>query len=199
MQKTLLIVLLTIPFLMFGCPSGGDDDDDTTPAEIEGDEAGECDDGVDNDQDGLTDCDDDGCENATDCTGDDDDSTSSLCEGPYIEIKPAVFDFGDVERDSLISGHQVQIRNVAQCKWEMIFVEQIPAGIFFDCIDGAEYDCVNMDPDDQHTWDLEVRTYCGDGGSAQFDFVLENRELGDSYGQVLDQAQLSLVWNTTGC
>jgi hypothetical protein len=35
--------------------------------EVEGDEAGECDDGVDNDQDGTTDCDDDGCEAATAC------------------------------------------------------------------------------------------------------------------------------------
>ncbi len=52
----------------------GDDDDVT--AEIEGDEAGECDDGVDNDQDGFTDCDDPGCEAATACTGDDDDATS---------------------------------------------------------------------------------------------------------------------------
>jgi len=40
---------------------------------VEGDEAGECDDGVDNDQDGSADCDDDGCSAATACTGDDDD------------------------------------------------------------------------------------------------------------------------------
>ncbi|MCP4872417.1 MAG: hypothetical protein GY898_27270 [Proteobacteria bacterium] len=43
--------------------------------EVEGDEAGECDDGVDNDQDGDTDCADEGCENATACAGDDDDAT----------------------------------------------------------------------------------------------------------------------------
>jgi alpha-glucosidase len=42
--------------------------------EVEGDEAGECTDGVDNDQDGPTDCDDPGCATATACTGDDDDS-----------------------------------------------------------------------------------------------------------------------------
>jgi hypothetical protein len=36
---------------------------------IEGDEAGECDDGVDNDQDGTTDCDDSGCEAAFRCEG----------------------------------------------------------------------------------------------------------------------------------
>ena len=68
---------LLVALLMFGCPGEGDDDtagdDDATPAdddaavEIEGDEAGECDDGVDNDQDGTTDCDDDGCAAATAC------------------------------------------------------------------------------------------------------------------------------------
>jgi len=41
--------------------------------DTEGDEAGECSDGVDNDQDGTTDCDDEGCATATDCAGDDDD------------------------------------------------------------------------------------------------------------------------------
>ena len=68
------IVAAALPLIslsLLGCPSG-DDDDDTIPAEIEGDEAGECDDGVDNDQDGLTDCDDDGCGAATACVGDDD-------------------------------------------------------------------------------------------------------------------------------
>ena len=43
-------------------------------AEVEGDEPGECDDGVDNDQDGAVDCLDEGCEIATVCLGDDDDA-----------------------------------------------------------------------------------------------------------------------------
>jgi hypothetical protein len=41
---------------------------------IEGEAPGECSDGIDNDQDGLTDCDDDGCVADPNCTGDDDDS-----------------------------------------------------------------------------------------------------------------------------
>ena len=45
--------------------------------EIEGDEAGECSDGVDNDQDGLLDCDDEGCAIATACAGDDDDDSAA--------------------------------------------------------------------------------------------------------------------------
>ena len=45
--------------------------------EIEGDEAGECSDGVDNDQDGVLDCDDEGCAIATACAGDDDDDDSA--------------------------------------------------------------------------------------------------------------------------
>ena len=50
-----------------GCPSAS--------AVIEGDEEGECSDGVDNDQDSLTDCADEGCAAATACVGDDDDAT----------------------------------------------------------------------------------------------------------------------------
>ncbi len=66
------ITLICLGTMFLGCPASEHEYDDTVPAEIEGDEAGECDDGVDNDQDGSTDCDDDGCENATACTGDDD-------------------------------------------------------------------------------------------------------------------------------
>jgi formylglycine-generating enzyme required for sulfatase activity len=73
--------------LVAGCSGGGDDDtagdddataadDDATPLEIEGDEAGECDDGVDNDQDGVTDCADDGCVAATVCADADGDGWS---------------------------------------------------------------------------------------------------------------------------
>ena len=70
MRIQIFLLLFVGLLVLAGCPSG--DDDDTAPANVEGDEAGECDDGVDNDQDGVTDCDDDGCENATACTGDDD-------------------------------------------------------------------------------------------------------------------------------
>jgi hypothetical protein len=88
-DHTLAFILSLALAFVLGCPSDDDDDttatddddttapddddttatddDDTTPAEVEGDEAGECDDGVDNDQDGLTDCDDDGCAAATGC------------------------------------------------------------------------------------------------------------------------------------
>ncbi len=58
--------LLILIAVQTGCPAG----------DVEGDEAGECDDGVDNDQDGVTDCADDGCFAATVCAeGDDDDAT----------------------------------------------------------------------------------------------------------------------------
>jgi hypothetical protein len=42
--------------------------------EVEGDEPGECSDQTDNDQDGVADCDDDGCAADGACTGDDDDT-----------------------------------------------------------------------------------------------------------------------------
>ncbi len=59
---------LLIPLFFIACSSGVEN--------IEGDEAGECEDGVDNDQDGLTDCYDLGCSDATGC-GDDDDSAAA--------------------------------------------------------------------------------------------------------------------------
>ncbi|MBN95879.1 MAG: hypothetical protein CL928_17700, partial [Deltaproteobacteria bacterium] len=61
-------ILLLTCLLITACEPAGDENS------VEGDEAGECSDGVDNDQDGNTDCNDDGCINAIDCTsiGDDD-------------------------------------------------------------------------------------------------------------------------------
>ena len=43
----------------------------------EGDGAGECSDGMDNDGDGLTDCDDDTCAGSPDCTGPNDDGDAN--------------------------------------------------------------------------------------------------------------------------
>lgn len=64
MNRRLLLSLLALSLLLvIGCD-----------AEVEGDAAGECDDGVDNDQDGTLDCDDEGCVIASACVGDDDDS-----------------------------------------------------------------------------------------------------------------------------
>jgi hypothetical protein len=43
---------------------------------VEGANTGECSDGVDNDEDGFTDCDDTDCANRSNCLGDDDDDTT---------------------------------------------------------------------------------------------------------------------------
>ena len=58
-----LFSLFSVSILLVGCPGG----DDMTPTEIEGDEAGECSDGADNDQDDAFDCDDSGCNGSPDC------------------------------------------------------------------------------------------------------------------------------------
>ena len=62
-QQLLLMIAL---FGFIGCDSG--------EQAVEGDDAGECSDGLDNDQNGDVDCADAGCLNATACSGDDDDS-----------------------------------------------------------------------------------------------------------------------------
>ena len=53
-----------------------DDDDDSAPDDYEGDKPLECEDGADNDQDGLYDCNDPDCAGAPACQGDDDDSST---------------------------------------------------------------------------------------------------------------------------
>lgn len=54
------------------------------PAELEGDQPGECADAADNDADGLVDCDDDGCADAPDC------AVNQPPSGPIVAIDPLV-------------------------------------------------------------------------------------------------------------
>ena len=86
-----LAVSLVALTVLAGCPGqiGEPDDDDTTSGEIEGDEAGECDDSVDNDQDGFADCEDSGCADATMCADADGDGWS-IQAGDCDDTDPAV-------------------------------------------------------------------------------------------------------------
>lgn len=61
-------------YLLFACGDKVEEGEEISSTEYEGDEAGECSDGADNDQDGLFDCDDDGCAGSPDCDGDTDTS-----------------------------------------------------------------------------------------------------------------------------
>ncbi len=62
MKKGVIIYILTLSCLsFFGVNACTDIDDEEIPAEI-------CDDGIDNDGDGLTDCEDPDCELAPECT-----------------------------------------------------------------------------------------------------------------------------------
>ncbi len=65
-----LLAAVGAPLALSGCPGGGDDADGA--AGIEGDDPGECDDGLDNDGDGAIDCDDPDCWGSPDCAADDD-------------------------------------------------------------------------------------------------------------------------------
>jgi len=64
-SKIFVASMAILLVLLLCCQDEGD-------VEIEGDDAGECSDGADNDLDGLFDCDDSGCEGSPDCAGDDD-------------------------------------------------------------------------------------------------------------------------------
>ncbi len=61
MRKRLLLSTAAVTLILsLGCLGIGNKD-------VEGDEAGECSDGADNDQNGLFDCDDEGCAGSPDC------------------------------------------------------------------------------------------------------------------------------------
>ena len=83
MRTPCLALSLGILLTLAGCPGhigepddDANGDDDTTQGEVEGDEAGECDDGVDNDLDGYADCEDSSCADATVCVDADGDGWS---------------------------------------------------------------------------------------------------------------------------
>lgn len=81
----LTLMALSLLFALPGCDIA-----------VEGDEAGECDDGVDNDQDGTTDCADDGCAAAGVCAGDDDGEDD---DGDGVTVEA-----GDCDDDDPIAG-----------------------------------------------------------------------------------------------
>ncbi len=70
-----LFTIVVAPVFLECTPGMAADDDDTLGSEgYEGDVAGECEDGADNDMDGLYDCNDPDCAGAPVCEGGDDDT-----------------------------------------------------------------------------------------------------------------------------
>ena len=82
--------LAVFPLCLLLAPAG-------CASDVEGDEAGECDDGVDNDQDGPTDCDDPGCATSTLCAGDDDDDSDAADRDYFLITAGNRWDYGVVE------------------------------------------------------------------------------------------------------
>ncbi len=68
--------------------TGDDADSPSAPSAYEGDAAGECDDGVDNDDDGTIDCEDEGCQGAPACTESDADADADTDDTG--DLPPAV-------------------------------------------------------------------------------------------------------------
>jgi len=99
------MVFVALALFTFGCednvdPMDDDDavaDDDDAADSYEGDEPGECSDGADNDQDGLFDCDDEGCAGSPDCAGDDDDDDDDSSDDDTGDDDTGDDDTGDDE------------------------------------------------------------------------------------------------------
>ena len=106
---------------------------------IEGDAAGECDDGVDNDQDGLADCEDDGCAAAAACTG-------SLADSGFIDqdadadgdgFTPADGDCDDDDADVNPDAQETCNDVDDDCNGQ---VDDVDAGtLYFEDADGDDY------------------------------------------------------------
>jgi hypothetical protein len=76
--------------------------------DFEGAEPGECSDGVDNDQDGAADCDDESCKTDVGCTGDDDE------DGPCGDIEPGPGNlWGTVVRSGPFAGDAIGTLHVS--------------------------------------------------------------------------------------
>lgn len=90
MRLRALITALSFAALV-GCPTTEkSDDDDDGGGEVEGDEAGECGDGADNDANGMFDCDDPGCAGSPDCDdGGDEPDDNEAPTAPTVTLAPA--------------------------------------------------------------------------------------------------------------
>ena len=77
--------------------SGDDDSEGSAGPEVEGDADGECRDGLDNDLDGLFDCDDPGCQGSADCAGDGDDGPITQCNDGLDNDLDGDVDLADID------------------------------------------------------------------------------------------------------
>ncbi|MEC7983581.1 MAG: putative metal-binding motif-containing protein [Myxococcota bacterium] len=87
-----------------------DDTDEETPSE-ENPNFGECDDDIDNDEDGLFDCEDDDCEGSSPCTDADGDgfSASEDCDDTDPDIYPGAFEIANDEIDQNCDGEDTTV------------------------------------------------------------------------------------------
>lgn len=100
----LLLALASTLLFTLACAGAGKSTDTAGDGadEYEGDEAGECTDGADNDRDGRFDCDDDDCASAPDCKGETDtdvDADTTLDPARRLDTDLGVDTSGD-EDDS---------------------------------------------------------------------------------------------------
>lgn len=109
MKRPLTPLMLIALGFAFGCTGKPKNGDDTGGLDFEGDDAGECTDGADNDRDGLFDCDDDDCAASPDCANVDtaDSETDTHDTGDTdidSDTETGDTDSGDTDSDSGDSG-----------------------------------------------------------------------------------------------
>src|SRR6185436_10840445 len=97
---------MLLAILLVSCSDG-----DSGPAEAyEGDAAGECDNGADDDRDGFFDCDDNGCMGSSVCAGSESDADTDTEPSPLAQIGTidltydVSFDIVDATTEKLLCG-----------------------------------------------------------------------------------------------
>ena len=181
--------------MILACQSGkGVGELEPRELEIEGDEEGECSDGADNDEDGLADCEDEGCVDSPDCDLGIDQCWSLQFDG--------VDDFADTPMDpftnaQLVSGTaEAWVRINPDSRGVIFSVEGClnmgvnPEGYFSGCSDGVCNGAASTTvADDQWhqlvmTWG-ETSTILYVDGVLQNTVTVSNTPLVDSYDRTL--------------
>lgn len=130
--KTLVPLVLTAALALHGCgdkdadTAGGGDHGGGSTTAAEGTNPSECTDGVDNDSDGLTDCDDEGCFGSPDCEADD--SPTHAGGGDMVRVSAASFNMGCTAGQADCRGDEYPVMPVTLTRDFYVGVTEVTQG-----------------------------------------------------------------------